>query len=107
MGQIEILAGQIPGGGGTQRLPAMLGSARALEHMLEGAPIDVEAALGLVHRLVPEHDLVKETQISAARLAQRQPTAVAALKRPVYFSTRGRSFGRGLDMELSSFVAGN
>lgn len=108
MGQIEILAGQIPGGGGTQRLPAMLGSARALEHMLEGAPINAEAALelGLVHRLVPEHDLVKETQITAARLAQRQPTAVAALKRSVYFGTRGRSFGRGLDMELSGFVAG-
>ena len=55
MGQIEILAGQIPGGGGTQRLPGILGTARALEHILEGAPIGAKEALelGLVHRLIP------------------------------------------------------
>lgn len=108
MGQIEILAGQIPGGGGTQRLPALLGTGRALEHMLEGAPIGAAKALelGLVHRVVAEQDLVAETQITAARLARRQPTAIAALKRSVYFGTRRRSLGRGLDMELSGFVAG-
>jgi len=107
-GQIELLAGQIPGGGGTQRLPGMIGTGRALEHILEGAPIGAADALelGLVHRLVPEQDLVAETQITAAWLARRQPTAIAALKRSIYFGTRGRSLSRGLDMELSGFVAG-
>ncbi len=107
MGQIEILAGQIPGGGGTQRLPGMIGTGRALEHMLEGAPIDARAALelGLVHHLVAPSDLLAETQAAAARLSRRQRTAVAALKRSVYLGTR-RKLGRGLDMELSGFIAG-
>jgi enoyl-CoA hydratase len=107
MGQIEMLAGLIPGGGGTQRLPGMLGTARALEHMLEGAPIDAPKALelGLVHRLVAEDQLLAETHATAARLARRSPTAIAALKRSVYFGTRGRSLGRGLDMELAGFLA--
>ena len=107
MGQTEILAGQIPGGGGTQRLPGMLGTARALEHMLEGTPISAAEALelGLVHRLVAVNDLLAETKATAARLARRQPTAVAALKRAVYFGTRGRRLGRGLDMELAGFLA--
>ncbi|MGQ0840226.1 enoyl-CoA hydratase/isomerase family protein [Actinokineospora sp.] len=106
MGQIEILAGQIPGGGGTQRLPGMLGTGRALEHMLEGAPIDAREALGLglVHRLVAPEHLLAQTQATAARMARRQRTAVSALKRSVYFGTR-RKLGRGLDMELSGFIA--
>ncbi|MGH3375694.1 MAG: enoyl-CoA hydratase/isomerase family protein [Actinoallomurus sp.] len=106
MGQIEILAGQIPGGGGTQRLPGMIGTGRAIEHMLEGAPIDARAALGLglVHRLVAPEDLLAETQATAARMSRRQRTAIAALKRSVYFGTR-RKLGRGLDMELSGFIA--
>lgn len=106
MGQIEILVGQIPGGGGTQRLPGILGTGRALEHMLEGAPVDARTALdlGLVHRLVEPDDLLAETQATAARLSRRQRTAVAALKRAVYFGTR-RPLGSGLDMELGGFIA--
>lgn len=106
MGQIEILAGLIPGGGGTQRLPGILGTGRALEHMLEGAPVSAAEALelGLVHRLVAQNELLAETQATAARLARRSPTAVAALKRSVYFGT-SRRLGRGLDMELSGFLA--
>lgn len=106
MGQIEILAGQIPGGGGTQRLPGMIGTGRALEHMLEGAPIDARAALalGLVHRLVAPRDLIAEVQATATRMSRRQRTAIAALKKSVYFGTR-RKLGRGLDLELSGFIA--
>jgi enoyl-CoA hydratase/carnithine racemase len=106
LGQIEILAGQIPGGGGTQRLPGMIGTGRAMEHMLEGAPIDARQALGLglVHRLIAPGSLLAETQSTAARLSRRQRTAVAAIKRSVYFGTR-RKLSRGLDMELSGFIA--
>jgi enoyl-CoA hydratase/carnithine racemase len=106
LGQFEILVGNIPGGGGTQRLPGMIGLARALEHMLEGAPLTAREAfdLGLVHRLVPDADLLAETQATAARLASRAPTAIGAIKRSVYFGTR-RSLPRGLDMELAGFLA--
>jgi enoyl-CoA hydratase len=106
LGQIETLVGLIPGGGGTQRLPRMLGTARALEHMLEGRPLTAPEALelGLVHRLVPEERLLAETQATAARLARRSRVAIAALKRSVYFGT-SRRLSRGLDLELAGFLA--
>jgi enoyl-CoA hydratase/carnithine racemase len=106
LGQMEILAGLIPGGGGTQRLPRIIGSARALEHMLEGRPLTAIEALdlGLVHRLISEEQLLAETQATAARLARRSPVAIAALKRAVYFGT-SRRLSRGLDMELAGFLA--
>jgi len=106
LGQIEILACLIPGGGGTQRLPRMLGTARALELMLEGTPLRAEEALerGLVHRLVPGEQLLAATQATAARLASRSPVAIAALKRAVYFGT-DRPLSRGLDLELAGFLA--
>src|SRR4051794_3492131 len=87
MGQIEMLAGVIPGGGGSQRLLRMLGTARALEHILEGVPLTAAEALelGLVHRLVSEDRLLAEAQATAARFARRSPAAVAALKRCLYF----------------------
>lgn len=106
LGQIEILAGLIPGGGGTQRLPKILGTAKALEHMLEGAPLTAEQALdlGLVNAIVPDNDLVTHAQNTAARLARRAPTAVRAIKRLTYF-TAGRPLDTALDKELAGFLA--
>jgi enoyl-CoA hydratase/carnithine racemase len=106
IGLIEILAGLIPGGGGTQRLSEMLGSARALEHMLEGRPLTAAEAFesGLVHRLVPAGRLLAEAGATADRLARRSPYAVSALKRAVYFSDR-RTLSAALDFELSCFVS--
>lgn len=106
MSQIEMLVGVIPGGGGSQRLLRMFGTARALEHILEGAPLTAAEAfeLGLVHRLVPEERLLGETQATGARLARRSPVAVAALKRCVYFGT-DRRLSRALDLEAAGFLA--
>jgi enoyl-CoA hydratase/carnithine racemase len=106
VGQIETLAGLIPGGGGTQRLPRMLGTSRAIEHILEGTPITARQAheLGLVHKLADPNLLLAETQATAARLAQRSPVAIAALKRSIYFAT-SRPLARGLDYELAGFLA--
>jgi enoyl-CoA hydratase len=106
MGQIETLAGLFPGGGGTQRLPRMLGSARAIEHMLEGRPVTAQEALelGIVHRLVAPDRLLAETQATAARMSRRNPVAMLALKRSVYFAT-DRPLSRGLDYELAGFLA--
>ena len=106
MGQMEMLVGVIPGGGGSQRLLRMLGTARALEHVLEGVPLTAAEALelGLVHRVVPEQQLLAEAQATAARLARRSPIAVAALKRCLYFGT-DRRFSRALDLEVAGFLA--
>ena len=106
LGQIEMLAAVMPGGGGSQRLPRLIGTARALEHMLEGVPLTATEALerGIVHRVVPDDRLLSETQATAARLARRSPVAIAALKRSVYFET-DRRFSRGLDYEAAAFLA--
>jgi len=106
LGQIETLGCLIPGGGGTQRLTRMLGAAKALELTLEGAPVDVHEAyrLGLVHRVIPEDQLLVETQATAARLASRNPVAVAELKRAIYFGA-AKSLSRGLDQERAGFLS--
>src|SRR5262245_59281534 len=87
IGQGEMLVGVIPGGGGSQRLLRILGTARALEHILEGAPLTAAEALalGIIHRVVPDQHLIAEAQATGARLARRAPLAVAALKRCIYF----------------------
>jgi enoyl-CoA hydratase/carnithine racemase len=106
MGQMELLVALIPGGGGSQRLLRMLGPARAFEYVFEGIPLTAQGALehGLVHRVVPAEQLVAEAHATAARLARRSPTAVAALKRCLYFGT-DRSLSRALDLENAGFLS--
>lgn len=106
LGQIETLACLIPGGGGTQRLPRMIGTAKALELTLEGAPVSAREAreLGLVHRLVDPERLVPAAQETAARLAARNPVAIAALKRSIYFAT-SKPLPAGLAAELAYFIS--
>jgi enoyl-CoA hydratase/carnithine racemase len=84
----------------------MLGPARVVELDLEGVPLTPQEALehGLVHRVVPQERLLAEAQSTAARLARRSPTAVAALKRCLYFGT-DRRLSRALDLETAGFLA--
>ena len=74
LGQPEIALGLIPGFGGTQRLPRLVGRGRALEMLLTGAPIDAEEAwrIGLVNKVVPPEALAAETSRLAATLADRK-----------------------------------
>lgn len=106
MGQIEMLVATIPGGGGSQRLLRMLGTAQSLEHILECAPLTAAEAFrhGLVHRLVPAEQLLEETQATAARLARRSPVAIEALKRCLYFGL-DRRFSSALNLEVAGFLA--
>ncbi len=82
-GQPEIKLGIIPGWGGTQRLPRLLGRARAAELLLTGEPIDAERALqlGLVSELVDPDELPQAARRWAEMLASRAPLALAATKR--------------------------
>ena len=82
-GQPEIALGIIPGFGGTQRLPRLIGEARALELNLIGESISgVEAyEIGLAHRAVPGHELLDTALAWARKLAGQAPLSVAQIKR--------------------------
>jgi 3-hydroxyacyl-CoA dehydrogenase/enoyl-CoA hydratase/3-hydroxybutyryl-CoA epimerase len=64
LGLVESKVGLMPGAGGTQRMPRLMGSMAALPMMLEGRTIGPAAALkgGLVHKVVPAADLIKEAK---------------------------------------------
>jgi enoyl-CoA hydratase len=80
-GQPEINLGIIPGWGGTQRLPRIIGRTRGLELLLTGDIIDGGEAytLGLVNRIVAAEDLENEAQELAERLARQAPLGIRAI----------------------------
>jgi enoyl-CoA hydratase/3-hydroxyacyl-CoA dehydrogenase len=82
-GQPEIKLGIIPGFGGTQRLPRLVGENKALEMNLIGDPILADEAfeLGLANRLVEDHELLDTALQWARKLAGQAPLAVAQIKR--------------------------
>jgi enoyl-CoA hydratase len=84
-GQPEVNLGIIPGFGGTQRLPRLIGSGNALDLLLTGRTIDAQEALrlGLVSRVVPANELADEAQAIAKLIAGFAPGAVWAIKRAV------------------------
>ncbi len=102
-GQPEISLGIIPGFGGTQRLPRLIGQARALELNLVGDPIDAGEAyeLGLVHRVVPDHELLDTALAWARKLAGQAPLAVEQIKR---VSAAG-DLEDGIEAEKQGFAA--
>ena len=81
IGLTEVNLGIIPGWGGVQRLPRVLGKSKALEIILFSKRLSAPEALaiGLVDKVFPAADLMKEAQAFAAALAKRPPLAVAAV----------------------------
>ncbi len=79
MGQPEVKLGLIPGFGGTQRLPRLVGKGAALELILSGDVIDAAEAhrIGLVNRVVPQNELMSTCQKLAGRIISNGPLAVA------------------------------
>jgi enoyl-CoA hydratase len=95
IGLPEAVLGILPGGGGTQRLPRLIGRGRALEVMLFGNvyhPREAER-LGMVNRVLAPETLMSFAMGWARTLAKRPPRSVAAIKRAVHL---------GLDRELSA-----
>ncbi len=82
LGQPEINLGIIPGGGGTQRLPRLVGLGDAMRMILTGEPIDAAEALriGLVQEVVPAPALLPRVREVAGRIAQKSPVALAAAR---------------------------
>jgi enoyl-CoA hydratase/carnithine racemase len=81
-GQPEVNLGIIPGFGGTQRLPRLVGPAKALEMNLTGEAISAEDAYehGLVSRVVGDHELFDEAMAWARKLAGQAPVAIQQIK---------------------------
>ncbi|MGH7697691.1 MAG: enoyl-CoA hydratase/isomerase family protein [Candidatus Dormibacteria bacterium] len=104
LGQPEILLGIIPGWGGTQRLPRLVGRGRALQLLLSGDQIDAQQALewGLVNRVVGPGELRTAVQAQAEGLAARAPLALAAIKRALAEGL-DQPLDRGLEAELREF----
>ena len=105
LGQPEIQLGLIPGGGGTQRLPRLVGQGRAMFLNLTGDFVDAETAYawGLVERVVPAAELEDVAVAIAGRIASRSPHAVAVL-RELARTTRDLPLGEGLRREAGGFV---
>ncbi len=82
-GQPEINLGIIPGFGGTQRLPRLVGAGKALELNLTGEPIGAVEAFesGLATRVVPDHELLDTALAWARKLAGQAPLAIEQVKR--------------------------
>ncbi len=84
-GQPEITLGIIPGFGGTQRLPRLIGKAKALEMMLTGSPVNAQEALrlGLINKVAPEGTLQREARNLAKAIIRMGGKAVAAILQAV------------------------
>ena len=103
-GMPEISLGIIPGFGGTQRLPRLVGRGRALEMMLTGAQIGADEAwrIGLVNRVVDLEVLTSEASQLASTLAAQSPSAVRALLEVVRHGL-DMSFANASLLEASTF----
>jgi enoyl-CoA hydratase len=103
-GQPEVTLGLVPGGGGTQRLPRLVGKGRALHLILSGEMISAQEAfrIGLVNEVVPAADLITRAETILNKIASNAPIAV---KFALEAANKGldTSQGEGLLLEASYF----
>lgn len=103
--QPEVALGIIPGWGGTQRLPRLIGKGRAIEMITGGGMIDAEEALriGLVNHVVPQPELMEKVHSLAKSILKNGPAAVGAALKCIH---RGfdKHLENGLDIELNAFA---
>jgi enoyl-CoA hydratase len=100
----EVTLGIIPGGGGTQRLPRLVGKGRALQLILSGGMINAQEAyrIGLVNEVVPTADLISRAEAILNQIFKNAPIAVKYLLEAV---NKGldTSLNEGLSLEASFF----
>jgi enoyl-CoA hydratase/carnithine racemase len=102
-GQPEISLGIIPGFGGTQRLPRLVGPAKALEMNATGEPISAPEAFeyGLVNRIVPDHELFDEALGWGRKFARQAPVALEQIKAV----SHADDLDEGIEAEKDGFLA--
>jgi enoyl-CoA hydratase/carnithine racemase len=103
-GQPEVTLGLVPGGGGTQRLPRLVGKSRALQLILSGEMISAQEAhrIGLVNEILPAAELIARAETILKKIAANAPIAV---KLALEATNKGMetSQGEGLLLEASYF----
>ena len=104
LGQPEVNLGILPGGGGTQRLPRLVGMGNALKLLYTGDMIPAPEALriGLVDEVVPHDQLMDRARELAGAIAQKSPVALQLIKEAVRASVR-TSLDEGLRHETTFF----
>jgi enoyl-CoA hydratase/carnithine racemase len=103
-GQPEVTLGLVPGGGGTQRLPRLVGKGRAMQLILSGEMISAQEAyrIGLVNEIVQPTDLIPRAEAILKKVASNAPIAV---KLALEAANKGLEMGQseGLLLEASYF----
>src|SRR5437763_288214 len=104
IGQPEVLLGIMPGGGGSQRLPRLIGAHKSLVAILEGRPFTPAQALanGAVDDVVAPDEVVSRATELAEYFGKRTKGSVEAIKRSVYFGG-SMSLAEGLHVERTEF----
>lgn len=104
LGQPEVKLGIVPGYGGTQRLPRLVGRGRALELLLSGEPIDAAEAhrIGLVNAVAPQDQLIDTAKQWARKVIANGPLAVALTMESVDAGLDG-GLDAGLRFESMAF----
>jgi enoyl-CoA hydratase/carnithine racemase len=105
IGQTESNLGIIPGYGGTQRLPRLIGRTRALEYLILGTQIPAAEALalGLVNRLSKEGETLSDARALARTIARRAPIATRLIIRVVDAGLDG-TIEQGIEAETRAFL---
>jgi enoyl-CoA hydratase len=103
-GQPEVKLGVLPGYGGTQRLPRLVGKGRALQLLMTGEMIDAEEAyrIGLVNRVVHAAELLGSAQMMVKQMLANAPLALALCIEAVD-KGMGMSLDEGLTLEVNHF----
>ena len=105
LGQPEVKLGLLPGGGGTQRLPRLVGKGRALQLILSGEMIEAREAwrIGLVNEIVARDNLIPRAEAILNKINANAPTAV---KLAIEAANRGLdvNLAEGLNIEASLFT---
>lgn len=85
LGMLEVRRGRLGGAGGTQRLPRLIGTAKAMEISLTGETIDAAEAyrIGLVNRVVPAEALISAAEELAGKIRLGAPLSVLAIKEAI------------------------
>jgi enoyl-CoA hydratase/carnithine racemase len=101
----QIDAGQIPSNGGTQRLPRLIGRAKAMEMILTGELLDAGEArrAGLIHRMVPPDALVNAASDLAKEMSEKSPLSLSYAKEALY-NAGNLTLDQGLKMELDLYL---
>src|SRR2546427_11555628 len=108
-GQPEVKLGLIPGGGGTQRLPRLVGKGRALQLILSGATIGAQEAyrIGLVNEVVPAAELIPRAEAILKQILSNAPLAVKfSLEAVNQGLETSQAEGQSLEASLFGLCAG-